>query len=68
MNRQVHSSEIAWQDGKVLPRDQLSIAPSDAGFVLGATVTEQLRTFRGEIFLPDNHAIRLGKFTSRNRH
>lgn len=59
MNRQVHSSEIAWQNGKFLPRDQLFIAPSDAGFVLGATVTEQLRTIRGEIFLPDNHAIRL---------
>lgn len=59
MNRQVHSSEIAWQDGKFLPRDQLSIAPGDAGFVLGATVTEQLRTICGEIFLPDDHAERL---------
>ena len=59
MNRQVHSSEIAWQDGKFLPRNQLSIAPDDAGFVLGATVTEQLRTIRGEIFLADDHAERL---------
>ena len=59
MNRQVHSSDIAWQDGKFLPRDQLSIAPGDAGFVLGATVTEQLRTIRGKIFLPDDHAERL---------
>ncbi len=59
MNRQVHSSEIAWQNGKFLPRDQLSIAPNDAGFVLGATVTEQLRTIRGEIFLPGDHAERL---------
>ena len=59
MNRQVHSSDIAWQDGKFLPRDQLSIALGDAGFVLGATVTEQLRTIGGEIFLPDDHAERL---------
>ncbi len=59
MNRQVHSSEIAWQDGKVLPRNQLSIAPGDAGFVLGATITEQLRTIGGDLFLPDDHAERL---------
>ena len=31
----------------------------DAGFVLGATVTEQLRTFRGELFLPEPHRDRL---------
>ena len=59
MNRQVHPSEIAWQDGTFLPRDQFSIAPGDAGFVLGATVTEQLRTIGGELFLPDDHAERL---------
>ena len=59
MNRQVHSSEIAWQNGKVLPRNQLSIDPGDAGFVLGATITEQLRTIGGDLFLPDDHAERL---------
>lgn len=59
MNGQVHPSEIAWQDGTFLPRDQFSIAPGDAGFVLGATVTEQLRTIGGELFLRDDHAERL---------
>ena len=59
MNQQEHLSEIAWQNGKFLPRNELSISPGDAGFVLGATVTEQLRTFRGKIFLSDDHAQRL---------
>ena len=59
MNRQVSSSDIAWQDGNFLPRHQLSISPSDAGFVLGATVTEQLRTIQGKIFGADAHADRL---------
>ncbi|MBT4886751.1 MAG: hypothetical protein HON07_06000 [Planctomycetaceae bacterium] len=59
MNRQESSSDIAWQDGSFLPRHQLSIAPSDAGFVLGATVTEQLRTIQGKLFRADAHAERL---------
>ena len=59
MNRQVSFSDIAWQDGNFLPRHQLSISPSDAGFVLGATVTEQLRTIQGKIFCADAHADRL---------
>ena len=59
MNQQEHLSEIAWQNGKFLPRKELAISPGDAGFVLGATVTEQLRTFRGKIFLSDDHAQRL---------
>lgn len=59
MNRQVSFSDIAWQDGNFLPRHQLSISPSDAGFVLGATVTEQLRTIQGKLFCADAHADRL---------
>ena len=59
MNRQVSSTDIAWQDGNFLPRSQLSISPSDAGFVLGATVTEQLRTIQGKLFCADAHAERL---------
>jgi len=59
MTRQDWSSEIAWQNGQFLPRADLGVSPSDAGFVLGATVTEQLRTFRGVLFQPDAHAQRL---------
>ena len=59
MTRQDCSSDIAWQNGRFLPRAELAVSPSDAGFVLGATVTEQLRTFRGILFQPDAHAQRL---------
>ena len=51
--------EIAWIDGAIVPRAALAIPVGDAGFVLGATVTEQLRTFHGRPFLPDEHARRL---------
>ena len=59
MNQQESASDIAWQDGTFLPRCQLSISPSDAGFVLGTTVTEQLRTIQGKLFNADAHAERL---------
>jgi branched-chain amino acid aminotransferase len=51
--------EAAWLDGRFLPRSALALPVGDAGFVLGATVTEQLRTFRGRLFLPASHARRL---------
>jgi branched-chain amino acid aminotransferase len=54
----LRASEIAWLDGSMIPRGALSIPVGDAGFVLGATVTEQLRTFAGRLFLPDRHAAR----------
>jgi branched-subunit amino acid aminotransferase/4-amino-4-deoxychorismate lyase len=53
--------ELAWLDGRFLPRSELALPVGDAGFVLGATVTEQLRTFRGRLFLPDDHARRLAE-------
>ncbi|MCE9631846.1 MAG: aminotransferase class IV [Planctomycetia bacterium] len=53
--------ELAWLDGRYLSRGDLAVPVGDAGFVLGATVTEQLRTFRGRLFLPDDHARRLGE-------
>ncbi len=53
------SGDVAWLDGQFLPRASLALPVGDAGFVLGATVTEQLRTFRGDLFLPEPHARRL---------
>ena len=53
------TGEIAWIDGAFVTRAELALPVGDAGFVLGATVTEQLRTFRGTLFLPDEHARRL---------
>ncbi|HBB74369.1 MAG TPA: hypothetical protein DC048_07955, partial [Planctomycetaceae bacterium] len=42
-----------------MPRCDLAVPVGDAGFVLGATVTEQLRTIRGRLFLPTEHGERL---------
>ena len=55
----VRPGDLAWANGRFLPRESLSLSVGDAGFVLGATVTEQLRTFRGELFLPGPHRDRL---------
>jgi len=50
---------LAWVDGRFVPRSSLCLPLGDAGFVLGATVTEQLRTFHGRLFLPEAHEERL---------
>jgi len=55
------TGEAAWLDGGFVPRADLAVPVGDAGFVFGATVTEQLRTFRGRLFLPQPHAERLAK-------
>ncbi|MFM8704075.1 MAG: aminotransferase class IV [Planctomycetia bacterium] len=51
---------MAWLDGSLIARGSLFLPVGDAGFVLGATVTEQLRTFQGRLFLPEAHEQRLG--------
>jgi branched-subunit amino acid aminotransferase/4-amino-4-deoxychorismate lyase len=45
--------------GEWIPSAELRIPADDAGFLLGATVTERLRTFRGEVFRMDEHLRRL---------
>jgi len=50
--------ELAWLNGDLIPREALVLPVGDAGFILGATVTEQLRTFSGRLFLPEPHAGR----------
>ncbi|MFW5693078.1 MAG: aminotransferase class IV [Thermoguttaceae bacterium] len=52
--------EQAYLNGKFLPASAMCLPPTDAGFVLGVTVAEQLRTFRGELFRLEEHLIRLG--------
>ena len=42
-----------------MPASQAAISLFDAGFTLGATATETLRTFRGEIFRLPEHLQRL---------
>ncbi|HOM16179.1 MAG TPA: aminotransferase class IV [Thermoguttaceae bacterium] len=55
----MHEGPLAYLNGHFLPAKQLAISVIDAGFVLGAAVTEQLRTFRGEIFRLQSHLDRL---------
>jgi len=54
----IQAGEIAWLDDRPIPRAELVLPVGDAGFVLGATVTEQLRTFGGRLFLSAWHAER----------
>src|SRR4051812_46494580 len=49
----------AYFNGEWIPSSELRIPVNDAGFLLGATVTERLRTFRSEVFRLDEHLARL---------
>lgn len=49
----------AYLNGKLLPFSQAAIPVTDAGFVLGVTVAEQLRTFAGRLFRLEEHLARL---------
>ena len=53
------AQSLAWRNGEFIAADALCVPVGDAGFVLGATVTEQLRTFRGQLFLCQQHSDRL---------
>ena len=53
------SAPIAFRNGAFVPQDQLAIPPQDLGFMWGVTVAEQLRTFRGELFMLAEHLDRL---------
>lgn len=44
---------------KLLPAHEATLPIDDAGFALGATVTEQLRTFGGRLFRLERHLERL---------
>ena len=50
---------IAYLNGRFLPADQAALPLDDAGFTLGAAVTEQLRTFGGRLFRIERHLERL---------
>ncbi|MBN8626195.1 MAG: aminotransferase class IV [Planctomycetes bacterium] len=49
----------AFLNGRMIPADELVVPAYDAGFVLGATVSEQLRTFGGKLFEMEAHWSRL---------
>ena len=49
----------AYLNGRWVQQSELSIPFDDSGFVLGTTITEQLRTFKGRIFCLNEHLQRL---------
>jgi branched-subunit amino acid aminotransferase/4-amino-4-deoxychorismate lyase len=49
----------AYFNGTWVSGSELCISVDDAGFLLGATVTERLRTFRGQPFQLNEHLARL---------
>lgn len=60
MNAAIKPDEAAaWLDGRLAALDAAVIPVTDAGFVLGTTVSEQLRTFAGRLFRLDEHLERL---------
>jgi branched-subunit amino acid aminotransferase/4-amino-4-deoxychorismate lyase len=50
---------FAFLNGRFLPAAEMRIEVGDIGFVLGATVAEQLRTFHGALFRLEQHLERL---------
>jgi branched-chain amino acid aminotransferase len=46
-------------NGEWLVASKAALSLTDAGFVLGVTIAEQLRTFHGKIFRLDDHLARL---------
>jgi branched-chain amino acid aminotransferase len=49
----------AYLNGQWIPASAAAVSAVDAGFVLGVTVAEQLRTFAGRIFRLEEHLDRL---------
>jgi branched-subunit amino acid aminotransferase/4-amino-4-deoxychorismate lyase len=50
---------LAYLNGRFVPASQAVVPVYDAGFVLGATVAEQVRTFGGRLFRLEKHLARL---------
>jgi branched-chain amino acid aminotransferase len=53
------SEPLAYLNGQWIPASAAVVPVDDAGFVLGASVAEQLRTFAGKLFRLDDHLARL---------
>jgi branched-chain amino acid aminotransferase len=50
---------LVYLNGRTVPASQAHLAVYDAGVVLGATVTEMVRTFRKELYRLEDHLERL---------
>lgn len=53
------SSQVAYLNGRWILAEEAAIPFTDAGFVQGVTVAEQLRTFGGKLFRLHEHLTRL---------
>jgi branched-subunit amino acid aminotransferase/4-amino-4-deoxychorismate lyase len=53
------ASYAAYLNGEWIPSTDLHIPVDDLGFAMGATVTERLRTFHGQVFRLQEHLARL---------
>ncbi|MGE3316723.1 MAG: aminotransferase class IV [Planctomycetaceae bacterium] len=52
---------LVYLNGKTVPASQAHLQIYDAGIVLGATVTEMVRTFHHKLFKLDDHLARLAR-------
>jgi branched-subunit amino acid aminotransferase/4-amino-4-deoxychorismate lyase len=52
---------LALLNGEFVPASQATVPVDDAGFMLGVTVPEQLRTFAGKLFRLQEHLARLAR-------
>src|SRR5687768_18386363 len=52
---------LAYLNGQWIPAAQMAVSVTDAGFLQGVTVAEQLRTFGGKLFQVEMHLDRLAK-------
>jgi len=53
------TSLLAYANGNWIPANELKVAVDDVGFLLGATITERLRTFGGQVFRLPEHLMRM---------
>jgi branched-subunit amino acid aminotransferase/4-amino-4-deoxychorismate lyase len=59
--RFMNQQPLAFLNGRFVPLSQAVLPVYDAGFVLGATVSEQMRTFGGRLFRLEEHLTRLSR-------
>lgn len=53
------NKRLAYFNGQWINEAELAIGVDDIGFLLGATVAERLRTFRGQVYRLEEHMLRM---------
>ena len=52
---------LCWMNGDFVRAEDLMISPFDHGFLYGVGFFETFRTYRGEVFLLQEHLVRLNR-------